>query len=146
MMTVLTADIEVIVSCDDHVGCGALLWLGGMNGVTELLTLGGREGSGQHIQVSRNVIDTDAQIFDDLQLVVGIPEVACRRGSGHGRTSRRCSAGQRSILLTADCSDWNTLVGLVLLLRWFIRTVLASLYSSLSALLSNISHARWCSG
>lgn len=73
---VLTTDVKVIVSCDDHVGCGALLWLGGMNGVTEQLTLGGREGSRQHIQVAHNVVDANAQIFDDLQLVVGIPEVA----------------------------------------------------------------------
>lgn len=71
----LTADIEVIVSRDDHVGCSAFLWLGGVNGVTEQLTLGGREGSGQHIHIGHDAVDTDAQVFDDLQLVVGIPEV-----------------------------------------------------------------------
>lgn len=82
LLTVLTAYIEVIVSCDDHIGCCALLWLGGMNGVTEQLTLGGREGGGLHIQVGHDVVDADAQVFDDLQLVVGVPEVACRgRGS-----------------------------------------------------------------
>lgn len=104
---VLTTDIEVIVSCDDHVGCGALLWLGGPNGVTEQLTLGGRKGGGQHIRVGHYVVDTNAQVFDDLQLVVGIPEVACQRGSGHGRSSGHCAAGQNSLLLPADLRDWN---------------------------------------
>lgn len=88
--TVLTADVEVIVSCDDHVGCGALLWLGGINGVIEQLTLDGREGSRQHIQVGRNVIDTDAQVFDDLQLVVGIPEVAWRKSTQQAVMSMFC--------------------------------------------------------
>lgn len=80
---VLTADIEVIVSCDDHIGCSALLWLGGTNSVAEQLTLGGRQDSGRHIRVGHNVVDTNAQVFDDLQLVVGVPEVACGRGSQH---------------------------------------------------------------
>lgn len=52
-----------------------------MNGVTEQLALGGREASRQHIQVAHNVVDANAQVFHHLQLVVGIPEVACRTGS-----------------------------------------------------------------
>lgn len=72
---VLTTDIEVIVSCHYHIGYSAFLWLRAKNCVTEHLTLGRGEGSRQRIQICHNIVDTNAQVFDNLQLVVGIPEV-----------------------------------------------------------------------
>lgn len=75
----LTTEIELIVSSHDQTGESTFLGRAGQHHIAEQLALGGAEGRRCCWWTRHYIVHTDTEVFHNLDLVVGIPDVTWRK-------------------------------------------------------------------